>query len=66
MKNAHNKITLTLLLGLCTLLLGACGQNPTNTTSSNTKITDNSSNAKKHSTAKNFYSKNSSNQSSSV
>lgn len=66
MKNAHNKITLTLLLGLCTLLLGACGQNPTNTTSSNTKITDNSSNAKKHSTAKSFYSKNSSNQSSSV
>lgn len=66
LKNAHNKITLTLLLGLCTLLLGACGQNTTNTTSSNTKTTDNSSNAKKHSTAKSFYSKNSSNQSSSV
>lgn len=66
MKNAHNKITLTLLLGLCTLLLGACGQNTTNTTSSNTKTTDNSSNAKKHSTAKSFYSKNSSTQSSSV
>lgn len=66
MKNAHNKITLTLLLGLCTLLLGACGQNTTNTTNSNTKTTDNSSNAKKHSTAKSFYSKNSSNQSSSV